>query len=144
MRTGWKFGAQPRRLLTFALDGKATLPPSAPPDLTVKPVDDPSIKISDEDVKAGRAVYMNCMVCHGIDLVSGGNAPDLRESEIALRLESLWSVVHDGALMQNGMPRFDNLTRDQVRALHAYIRAGAREALGPHKPKVSESMATGR
>ena len=26
MNVGWKYGAQPRRLLTFALDGKATLP----------------------------------------------------------------------------------------------------------------------
>ena len=32
--------------------------------------------------------------------------------------------------MSRGMPRFENLTEDQIRQLHAYIRAKAREALG--------------
>ena len=31
MNVGWKYGAQPRRLLTFGLDGKALLPPSPRP-----------------------------------------------------------------------------------------------------------------
>jgi hypothetical protein len=39
-------------------------------------------------------------------------------------------VVHDGTLMQRGMPRFDNLSRAQVHALYLAIRASAREALG--------------
>ncbi len=142
MRTGWKFGAQMRRLLTFTLDGNKHLPRPAPPDLAVHPIDDPSIKISDSDVATGRQVYMNCLVCHGINLVSGGNAPDLRESALALNLDTLWSVLHDGALMQNGMPRFDNLSRDQVKAVHAYIRSGARAVLTGHKAKDGGSMAT--
>ena len=43
MHVGWKYGAQPRLLLTFGLDGKARLPRSAPPDMRVKAVDDPCI-----------------------------------------------------------------------------------------------------
>ena len=33
-----------------------------------------------------------------------------------------------------GMPRFDMLTDDEIRQLHAYIRARAREALGKRQP----------
>ena len=39
-------------------------------------------------------------------------------------------MVHDGALMENGMPRYEMFTRPQVMQIYAYIRACAREALG--------------
>jgi len=129
MRAGWKYGAQPRRLLAFALDGKEVLPPGAPPDFTVKPVDDPSIRLGEADARAGSQLYLGCVNCHGLDLAAGGVAPDLRESRLAMDMDSLWSVLHDGALREKGMPRFDELTREQVRQIHAYIRAGARKAL---------------
>jgi quinohemoprotein ethanol dehydrogenase len=129
MHVGWKYGAQPRLLLTFGLDGKAQLAPSAPPDMRVKAVDSPSIKLVDADVRAGRDLFMACALCHGRDLVSAGApAPDLRESQIALNPDSFWAVVHDGTLMQRGMPRYESLTREQVMQIHAYIRAGARGA----------------
>jgi quinohemoprotein ethanol dehydrogenase len=123
--------ASPRRLLTFTLDGHATLPPTAPRDMTVKAVDEPSFAIEEEDVAAGRALFIGCAICHGRDLVSAGAmAPDLRESFFAKDPESLWTLLQDGSLMQNGMPRFDRLTRVEVMQIYAYIRAGAREALG--------------
>ena len=53
----------------------------------------------------------------------------LRESQIALTSDGLWAVVHDGALASKGMPRFDNLTREQVNALYAFIRASARQSI---------------
>jgi len=138
MHVGWKYRAQPRRLLTFRLDGKTLLPPSAPPDMTVKAVDDPAIEISEADVEAGRHLYMRCVGCHGRNLVSAGApAPDLRESALALNPDAFLAVLHEGALMQNGMPRYDRLTREQVMQIHAYIRAGAREALGTRKPQDS-------
>ncbi|CAN7468310.1 hypothetical protein LJR225_003189 [Phenylobacterium sp. LjRoot225] len=74
---------------------------------------------------------------------AGSPAPDLRESQIALDPESLWTAVDDGALIKRGMPGFDNLTRDQVMQLYAYIRAGAREALGTGKPPGPAAPATG-
>jgi quinohemoprotein ethanol dehydrogenase len=130
MHVGWRYGAQPRQLLTFALDGKASLPPSPPPDMRVKAVDDPAIQIRESDVAAGRGLFLACAVCHGRELVAaGGPAPDLRESHLALNPESFWSVVHDGALLARGMPRFDTLTREQVMQIYAYIRAGARLTL---------------
>jgi quinohemoprotein ethanol dehydrogenase len=58
---GWKFGAQPRRLLTFALDGKAALPPTAPRDYTVHALDDPQLQIDAAQARAGMMVYQsNC------------------------------------------------------------------------------------
>jgi quinohemoprotein ethanol dehydrogenase len=143
MHAGWKYGAQPRRLLTFALDGKASLAPSAPPDMSVKAVDDPSLIINEADATAGRDMFLACAVCHGRDLVSaGGPAPDLRESRLALDREAFWNVVHEGALVPRGMPRFDTLTREQVMQLYAYVRSGARAALKSGKPDTTLQSAT--
>ncbi len=132
MNEGWQYGAQPRRLLTFALDAGGELPPAAPRDTAITPLDDPALVLREQDVEAGRLLYITnfCLACHGRDLVSGGTAPDLRASPVALHPDAFWSVVHDGSLMSRGMPRFERLTREEARQLQAYIRAGAREALG--------------
>jgi len=135
MRMGWKYGAQPRRLLTFTLGGTAEVPPTPPADLSVKAVDGPTLQIKEADVQAGQAMFnLVCAACHGLNLRSAGApGPDLRESHIALMEDGVWSVVHDGALLSHGMPAFPMLPREQVRQIHAYIRAGAREALGAQK-----------
>ena len=95
-------------------------------------MDDASIKIDEADVGPGQILFtMNCAACHGLNVVSAGApAPDLRESALALHRESLWSVVHDGILLERGMPRFDKLDATQLQQIHAYIRARARDALG--------------
>jgi quinohemoprotein ethanol dehydrogenase len=131
MPTGWKYNAQPRRLLTFKLDGKAKLPPTAPYDTTAQPVDDPSLKLDPAIVAAGDTLYHNaCHGCHGKDAQSyGAPGPDLRESAIALDREALWSVLHDGALLSKGMPRFPAYTQEQVTQIHAFIRSKARAEL---------------
>jgi quinohemoprotein ethanol dehydrogenase len=133
MQAGWKFTA-PRRLLTFALDGKTAMPPSPPRDSTVHPVDDPKVKLDPADVAAGHELLLACATCHGRNLVgTGGPAPDLRESQIALDPDSFYSVVHDGALIQNGMPAFAMLTRPQVMQIWSYVRSRARETLAAEK-----------
>lgn len=127
--TGWKYGVHPRRLLTFVLGGKAVLPPTPPPSLEVKALDDPGIVLADADVAAGEDLFHRCMGCHGRNGVGvGGPAADLRESPAAFDRETLWSVVHDGALLPQGMPRFATLTREQVNQIWSYIRAQARKA----------------
>jgi quinohemoprotein ethanol dehydrogenase len=129
MNVGWKY-ASPRRLFTFALDAKMPMPPSPPRDMTVHAVDDPSIKINPAAAAAGHAMFLACAACHGRELVAtGGPAPDLRESRVALDPDAFWNVVHDGALLQNGMPMFAQFTRPQVMGLYAYIRSGARAAI---------------
>jgi quinohemoprotein ethanol dehydrogenase len=128
---GWKFGAQPRRLLTFALDGQARLPPTAPRDYVVHALDDPALAIDPDKAAAGLMVYhSNCAYCHGRLLESAGTpAPDLRESALALEWESFRAVVHDGALLPKLMPKFAELSDEQLRDVYLYIRSGAREVL---------------
>jgi quinohemoprotein ethanol dehydrogenase len=125
---GWKFGAQPRRLLTFALDGTAALPPTAPADRAVHALDDPGLVIDEAQAKAGFAAYGElCSNCHGRLLVSAGSpAPDLRESPIALNWASLRAVVKDGALLPKLMPRFEQVSDERLRSIYMYIRAQAR------------------
>jgi quinohemoprotein ethanol dehydrogenase len=139
---GWKFGAQPRRLLTFALDGSATLPPTAPRDYSVHAVDDPALAIDEAAARTGAQEFASrCSGCHGRLLVSAGApAPDLRESRIALHWDSFNSVVRHGLLPQL-MPRFEELSEAQLRGIFMYIRSGARTALQvptpPQAPAVS-------
>ena len=113
--------------------------------MTVKALDDPSLKLNEADVSAGSALYMACVACHGRNLISAGSpAPDLRESRVALNPDSLWTVLHDGTLLPNGMPRFEMFTRDQVGQLFAYIRAVAREALANDKSQGNTPLPAGR
>ncbi len=131
---GWKYGAQPRRLLTFALDGKAKLAPSPKADMKVYALDDPDLKLDEGDVMAGRALTIACMACHGAGMAgAGAPGPDLRESAIALRLDTFTQYVKAGNPAK-GMPPIAYFNDDQLRQLHAYIRARAREALGKRKP----------
>jgi quinohemoprotein ethanol dehydrogenase len=142
MYRGWKFGLQPRRLLTFSLDGRAALPLTPPPDTTVHAVDDPQLNLNEAQVSAGEALYAaNCMMCHGGNLVSAGApAPDLRESVAARDLGAIKVIVQGGSLAPLGMPRFDDFSDEKLQDLYMYIRAGAREALGLRQPpgKASE------
>ena len=133
MNVGWKWGA-PRRLLSFAIGGVAALPRSPPRDMTVHALDDPTRQLSETDIQAGQSLYLNCFVCHGRDAISGGApAPDLRESVVTLDLASFKSVVHDGILERQGMPRFDMLSDEQLSQLSTYIRSRAQVALGTRK-----------
>jgi len=131
MPRGWKYGAQPRRLLTFSLGGKAQLPPTAPRSDSLNALDDPAVKINDADAAAGQAIFnLACSACHGLNLTTpGAPGPDLRESRIALNESGIWAAVHDGALLEKGMPQFAMLGRQQVHEIYTYIRAGARAAL---------------
>jgi quinohemoprotein ethanol dehydrogenase len=124
---GWKYGVHQRRLLTFALDGKAPLQ-TLPPSFVVNALDDPADKFDPGDVEKGRSLYQRCMGCHGRNAVGVGGATDLRESPVAFDRDALWSVLHDGALLERGMPRFATLSREQVMQIYSYVRTEARKA----------------
>ena len=84
--------------------------------------------------KAGWGLSIRSAACHGVGMQSAGTpGPDLRESPIALQLDSLRKLLKSGALMDRGMPRFDMLSDAEIRQIHAYIRARARESLGTRK-----------
>lgn len=132
MNQGWKYGLQPRRLLAFALDGNAQLPYTAPPDFNVNALDDPSIKLDPERVAPGEFLYGvlglgGCAVCHGDRLDAMGLAPDLRESAIAFDRPAFAQLLKGGAMVSRNMPKFDDLSDQEIEDLYQYIRAGARD-----------------
>jgi quinohemoprotein ethanol dehydrogenase len=128
---GWRFGEQPRRLLTFSLGGHTPLPPGKPPRFTVSAVDDPTIAIDVPLATRGASVYDTnyCWLCHGNNLENTGSiAPDLRESRLALSWNAFRSVLNSGALAGAGMPKFDDLSEPDMRAIYMYVRQRARDA----------------
>ena len=126
MPTGWRYNAQPRRLLTFRLGGKAKLPPTAPYDETVHPIIDPGFVPDPARVAAGRPLFAQCSGCHGKDgQSSGAPGPDLRESALLLDADSFRAVVHEGALLPRGMPRFPALDDEKLEHVRHFLRAMA-------------------
>ncbi|MCS6946830.1 MAG: PQQ-binding-like beta-propeller repeat protein, partial [Steroidobacteraceae bacterium] len=124
----WDYRLQPRRVLTFTLDGTAALPPPGP--RTADFVDDPSFVVDPTKAEIGRAkVAAHCTLCHGVGLVSGGTAPDLRKSGLTLSLEALTTVLKDGVLVPAGMPQFAEFTAEEIEGIHHYIRQQTRTAM---------------
>jgi quinohemoprotein ethanol dehydrogenase len=127
----WEYRLQPRRVLTFVLDGKSKLPPVVA--RTTPILDDPNFVVDPAKAAIGQAVAgTHCALCHGVGLASGGTAPDLRKSPIPLSLDALTSVVHNGSLVPLGMPKFDEFTPQQLEGLQHFIRMKARDALAAH------------
>jgi quinohemoprotein ethanol dehydrogenase len=113
-----------RRVLTFRLDGTAKLPIT--PVVPIRAFHDPNFRLDPPAAARGSMVYLqHCVNCHGFNAISGGFAPDLRASPVAASSEAFASVVRDGALLNNGMPKFDNLTDAQKEDLRTYLRSAA-------------------
>lgn len=130
---GWTYRGQGRRLLTFALDGKSALPRTENPP--VIPVDLPGFNIDPVLAERGNRLYAeNCGICHGADVRSGGAAPDLRASQLALDPQVFRQIVKDGVLLQQGMPRFDRLDTADLDAIYTHIRRSARASNLQGKP----------
>ena len=128
---GWNAREHPRRLLAFALDETAKLPP-APPPRRVEPLIAEEFELDQELVSLGIDQYARCVLCHGPGAVAGGTAPDLRASELPLSPDAFDVIVRGGSLEARGMPRFAELTDRELEALRHYIRYRAR--LTPKPP----------
>ncbi|MBV1917535.1 MAG: PQQ-dependent dehydrogenase, methanol/ethanol family [Sphingomonadaceae bacterium] len=119
---------QARRVLTFVLDGKDTLAETTPYKFEAV-VDKAYVKKSDAEQRGFVVYSRTCIMCHGRDgNASGGSAPDLRASATILDREAFHSIVKGGALQQQGMPRFDDLTAAMTEDIRAYLRMIAHEA----------------
>ncbi len=123
---GWDYNRQMRRLLVFSLDGKA-LVPTQPPPFFPTPIIDKRFKIDDNLAEKGRDLYWQCFSCHGANVVAKGMAPDLRASPIVLDQEAFALVVRKGAKMNMGMPAYEDLSEDDIKALMHFIRKKAHE-----------------
>lgn len=123
----WGYFRQKRRVLTFRLGGKETLPPAKPyePHFAV----DPSFVVHPAMAAKGADIVANhCMLCHGPALAAGGGAPDLRQMKIPLSKAAFINVLRNGALEPLGMPRFQELTNAQIEDLQNFIQQQARIA----------------
>ncbi len=125
-KLGIEYRTQQRRMLTFALGGKAKLP--AKLIVSQKPVDDPDYQPDAAATgRGGVAYHYHCYLCHGMGAIAGGGAPDLRTSAIPLSAEAFHSIVKGGALLPNAMPRFDFLSDTDVENIRQYVRSRAAE-----------------
>ncbi|MCB2015704.1 MAG: PQQ-dependent dehydrogenase, methanol/ethanol family [Sphingobium sp.] len=125
--TGWRYGIHPSRLLVFRLDGAEKLPDTPPPVDSTPPVDDEKIVIDAAAATRGAKLYSEtCRICHGAGAAATGpTAPDLRASGITLDLNA-FKMVLNGALVERQMPKYDDLSEDEMRDLFMYIRSEAR------------------
>ena len=119
------------RLLVFALDGKAVLPP---PVVGVEsPIPPPAIavKTTPAEIREGGALYWQyCVRCHSPDrnAVKSGAIPDLRRTTAATHA-TFETIVRGGARRTLGMPSFArDITSDQARLIQAYVLDQARQA----------------
>lgn len=127
---GWDYRTQPRRVLVFALDGKAPPLPVSEPYRAIA-FADPDYRPDVGTETAGAIVFgRRCMVCHGGGAVAAGSAPDLRASPLVMDMAALNQIVRQGALAANGMPGYGEMTDEQFASLRQYLRGAAHALRG--------------
>lgn len=125
-RYGIDYRTQARRVLTFAIGGKAVLPDRVP--YVPVAMDDPGFRPDAAAETRGSDIYnTRCVVCHGGGVAAAGVAPDLRTSAVVADSTAFDLVVHEGELVSNGMPRFEELTDGARADLRQFLRAAARD-----------------
>ena len=142
-RQGWKYGKQPRRLLTFALDGDQQLPPANERDKRVIPIEVADFVPDPQKSELGNAVYhMACAGCHGMTLDAESVAPDLRESLISANLDAFKAIVRSGVIAR-GMPEFSEFSDEQLDAMYHYVRSGALSVMSGGSAEACENCPVG-
>jgi len=124
------------RLLVYALDGKAALPPAPPrPERKLAP---PPATAPAAVVARGEAEFRNyCGRCHGPEGAANfGILPDLRYSAALASKETWAAVVLGGVLKANGMASFAPvIDAEEAEAIRAYVIAQAHAALAPQSSR---------
>ena len=124
----------PRRVLTFALNGKASLP-KRDPGLARAPLDDPSFVPNPALLEQGGRAFGQCMTCHGMQALAAGSGPNLRTSPLILDAAAFRSVVREGALVPAGMPAFPELDDTTLEAIRHYLRLRAQQYAAEKRTK---------
>jgi quinohemoprotein ethanol dehydrogenase len=120
--------SQARRVLTFVIGGKATLPPRP---IIPPPPADPTFKLDQARFMPGAMAFTrHCGDCHGSMAVGVIQAPDLRRSPIPQDRAAFLETVRSGALQAQGMPRFGELDDKTLDDIRYYIRAQAAQLRG--------------
>ena len=121
------FSFSPARLMVFALDAKAQLPP-APPSAAIDPP--PTDPQPADKVRTGAQLYAtHCAICHGQN--AAGGVRDLRYLTPE-RHTQFNDIVLGGLLKKGGMESFqDKLDAGQVAAIHSYLIQRAQDDWQP-------------
>jgi quinohemoprotein ethanol dehydrogenase len=115
--------SQGRRVLTFLVGGSQTLPPR---EMAALPAADPDFRLDPPHFMPGALAYSaHCLTCHGSLAVGAIHAPDLRRSAIPQDRAAFTTIVRDGVLQARGMPKFGELTDEQLDDIRYYLRARA-------------------
>ncbi len=119
-----KHGTNQGRMFVFKLGGRQEVAALGDPRAPAEPP--PANDASPETIAAGFDEYhRTCVVCHGFFAESAGVIPDLRLSRPEI-WEQYDAIVLEGALAAGGMASFaDNLTKEDVRAIRAYVLSEA-------------------
>jgi quinohemoprotein ethanol dehydrogenase len=120
------------RMLVYSLGGKATLPQDVAVELPLNP---PPATASAAVVEKGFNLYHPyCTNCHGDGAVSASFIPDLRRSPTLASAEEWENIVLKGARNARGMVNHsEELTKDDVEAIRAYVIKRAHDALAEQK-----------
>ena len=115
-------------LLTFALGGDRDSAALSPRGGTCA---HPTFHVvtSPAEIEKGRVLFATfCSRCHGADVVSGGEVPDLRYLDRETH-QMFEQIVRGGMRRESGMPSFaDDLTSGQVHLVQAYVLDRERES----------------
>lgn len=108
-------------MLVFKLGGAEPIPEALARRTNLIPAP-PASNASAETIAKGQELYhAYCFQCHGILAQSAGVISDLRYTSSAAH-ENFEKIVLEGVLGGIGMARFDDLlTKEDVKAIHAYI-----------------------
>ncbi len=114
------------RVLTFALDGRLTLPP--PAKRQQPPSDSLSLTASAAEIEQGGRLFSRwCDRCHGPGAVSGGLIKDLRYSTAPV-FDMYPDIVLEKMLEARGMPSFKGwLNQEQTELIRSYVMKRASE-----------------
>ncbi len=123
---------QKRRVLTFSLAGRRSLP--KPEALHLAAPDDPGFVADKAMVARGEIAFATrCMICHGNGAVGAGSGPDLRTSSVPISMEAFTAVVRGGALVPAGMPPFAEIGDQELADISHYLRSRAADLRGGKK-----------
>jgi quinohemoprotein ethanol dehydrogenase len=119
-------GTPTGRVLIFKLGGTLAYPRI---DTSLDPVPTlPDIAFSRARIDRGARKYANfCAACHGFGAISGQVTPDLRRSPTVMSAGAFHTIVKQGVLLPNGMPKFgDELPDADVETIREFIIDEAR------------------
>lgn len=123
---------QTGKIFTFVLNGQAPMPTFK--KATPLNIPDTKFVTTPAELAKGETLYWKyCGTCHVVNEGGGGLAPDLAYSILAANNENILSIVHDGAYLPLGMPKFgDRLSKDEILSIQKYILTKAKEVKPKH------------